>query len=569
MAVDKQKQMPWTVSQIENEKPPVPTTKAMLSGYIANSMNGGHNRTIFWKKIMAGEFHRETRIKMNIKMLTPKTPTYQNLKMTLRTYFVPNSRVWESAEKFTAQKGGTSEIKIEEYPNTRGLTIPSYDYESEFSVNLFNMERWRNAFISSYIPRMGILQGNVNNDTFYMPALNILPLRGRVAIYNDYERNREYDEELQEYKSDTVSEAEWNSYLPGIDSGKKMDILNMRAKRENNYYTDYRTEHQGLIAPDPFAQGAMDQWTGLVEWASWKSKIAEARSEAENAQMQDREIIAKIRGSKLLTEGKVQLIGKNTFNLNYAAVTQSTYNTAEGIEENFQVMGQQGAYSYTEVNVPIYAGFEFNEEGFIHIIATVSADSVFESGIERTLLNVKALDEYRPDLKDDKLDVLYEVEMGTDIDNAELSRQWEKSVGFKRKYSELLKLPNVIAGDMTTDNYYRDEDANEVSYDFAAADESQIITQKTFQFFEKSAAFQENTGYNKKIWKDYTDLLINKNQAIMNTTTAFMNANQEGNYGGIRVDGQNQIFFVGKVECMAELPIDPNIAGNYTKWGED
>lgn len=567
MAIDKQKQMPWTVSQIENEKPPVPTTKAMLSGYIANSMNGGHNRTIFWKKVMAGEFHRETRIKMNIKMLTPKTPTYQNLKMTLRTYFVPNSRVWNNAEKFTAQKGGTSEVKIEEYPNSRGLVMPAYKTE-EGVINLCNMERWRNAFISSYYPRVGLL---INEETadigLNMPALNILPLRGRIAIYNDYERNREYDEEIQEYKSDNVSNAEWFSYMPDEQSGKYMDILNMRAKRENNYYTDYRTEYQGFESSDPISEGNLDQGAELVEWASWESKIAEARSQAENAQMQDREVIAKIRGSKLLTEGKVQLIGKKTFNLNYATVTQSTYNTASGIEENFQIMGQQGAYSYTEVNVPIYAGMEFNEEGFIHVIATVSADSVFESGIERTLLNVQALDEYRPDLKDDKLDVLYQCEMGTDLENASLINNWRTPQGFKRKYSELLKLPNVIAGDMTSDNYYKDTAAGEVDYDFKGNYE-QIITQKTFQFFEKSAAFQENTGYNKKIWKDYTDLLINKNQAIMNTTTKFMNANQEGNNGGIRVDGQNQIFFVGKVECMAELPIDPNIAGNYTKWGE-
>lgn len=63
--------------------------------------------------------------------------------------------------------------------------------------------------------------------------------------------------------------------------------------------------------------------------------------------------------------------------------------------------------------MPVYAGYEAIEEGYIHIIATVWADSVFTSGIDRNLINVTPLDEYRPDLKDDKYDVLYEMEAGT------------------------------------------------------------------------------------------------------------------------------------------------------------
>ena len=83
--LDKQAQKPFKINQIESTKPNTPRTDSILSGYIANSMNGGHNKTIAYKKIMAGEKHKEYRVKMNIQMLTPKTPTYQNLKMTIRT----------------------------------------------------------------------------------------------------------------------------------------------------------------------------------------------------------------------------------------------------------------------------------------------------------------------------------------------------------------------------------------------------------------------------------------------------------------------------------------------------
>ena len=94
------------------------------------------------------------------------------------------------------------------------------------------------------------------------------------------------------------------------------------------------------------------------------SKIAEARSQAENAQKNDWDIIAEIRGSKKLSEGKVQLIGKTSLNLNYAAITQNAYSSDTNVREDFRVLGQQGAYSFTEVNLPLYAGMEFNEEGY-------------------------------------------------------------------------------------------------------------------------------------------------------------------------------------------------------------
>ena len=34
------------------------------------------------------------------------------------------------------------------------------------------------------------------------------------------------------------------------------------------------------------------------------------------------------------------------------------------------------------------------------------------------------------------------------------------------------------------------------------------------------------------------------------------------------ISGQHQIFFVGVHACVADLPMDESIKGNYTKWGE-
>lgn len=570
MPKDIQGQKPFSNQNISNEKPNAPRSKRVLTGWIGNSCNGGHNRPIAWKKIMAGEYHDEYRLKLNIKLLTPKTPTYQRLRATVRAFFVPNIRVWNNADKYTSQKGGASDIKIKEIPNLGGKIMPIVLSDtSQNTSDLMNTTIWRDAFISSYIPRMGqyIAPNEENRSTgITLPKINVLPLRGVVAIYNEYFRNKEYTAERTEYKGDTVSSAELANYIPDIQSPIDIDYYQLRAKRGNNYWTDYRTELQGFALENPFEEGRDGNDEFGLYWASFESKFAEMRSQAENAQLTDAQVIAKIRGSKLLTEGRVQQIGQREFTLNYSTITQSAYNTNEEIQEEFQVMGTQGAFSYTEINMPIYANQQFNEEGFVHIFLTISADSVFESGIDRMLMNITPLDEYRPDLEGDKLDVLYEYEFGTERSASSLNATfWQKIVGFKRKYSEYEKLPNVIGGDLCSKRY--DEYiVNSAGYwDF----QSELETQKTFQFFENDAAetFEYTSATdNKRIYYDYTDTLINKNLAIpfqvqqgisdyAQTTSTF-------------IDGQNQIFFVGLHSCVATLPMNNGIENNKTQWGE-
>lgn len=553
---------PYTVNQVANTKPNVPKSDNLLVGFVAGSMNGGMNHTITYKKVMAGERHKEYKQQLKISTLTPLTPTYQNLTCTLRAYYVPNTRVWENAEKYTAQKGGSAENKITEIPNIGGKELwkAMLDDDSGYVMST-QTTAWRDSFISSYIPRIGEFE--TDGIQIIMPPISALPLRGRIAIYNDFERNKEYEPAAMEFNGDTVTDFEWQTYNP-LDLRYKY-INQMRAKRGNSYYSDYRTDIQGFEESYPPADMSSDK--ALITWASWEHKIAEARSQAENAQRNDWDIIAEIRGSAIATQGKVQLIGKRTFNLNYAAVTQNAYNN--GTEDiTFKVLGKQGAYSFTEVEVPLYAGMEFIEEGYVHIIATVSAETVFEKGIDRNLINVKALDEYRPDMLNEKQDVLYAMECGYGITNHTINN-FDEVIGFKRKYSEYFKLPNIIQGDMTNDNYYETFiDTNHNGYiDYDKGME--VITQKTYQFFEKDMFALElsNGDYvPKEIWKDYTDILLNRNQAIMNATSYYYDDENERHL--VEVNGQNQIFYVGKSYCQAILPIDESIKSNYTEWGE-
>lgn len=620
---------PFSNNNIEHTKPIIPKTRpVVLKGSIGNSMNGGHNRTIAYKKVMAGEKHQQYNIRMQVKLLTPLSPNFQRLKLTVRSYFVPNSRVWLNAEAFTAQNP-TNPARPDEYPNLGGMTLPLAGEQQTAQdpmtgtqwgyIPITQTTFWRDAFISSYIPRLGTAKvrniASPGAQTLQFPKINALPLRGRVAIYNDFERNKEYDPLIEEYKGNYVTEQEMSNYLPVAEDGytmtsalwfpketegasetKNADYYQMRAKKDNSYYTDYRTNAQGF---DTNEGTPTFEANGLVNWADWEGLIAEARAQAENAQLNDWDIIAKIRGSKTLTEGKVQLIGQKTYPIAYNSITQTSYNANDNVKEEYQAMGTQGAYSYTELNIPCYAGFEFNEEGFVHIIATVSADTVYESGIERTLMNVRWDEQYRPDMKDQKLDVLYAGELGTDYSLEQLQQINEKMkevIGYKRKWSELFKLPNVIAGDLTNDDWYNESHDGDASDTYTlprygtALTSDVVIPQYTFQFFEKSAKndYLINGGsadgftlaeitdeegqdwWGKRLWKDYTDLEINRNLAYMAKTVSsntHSSTEDTGTYA-IYVGGNNQIFLGGECECTAILPIDASIQDNFTNWGE-
>lgn len=558
-----------TLNQIDQTKPNVPQTETTITGYIGGSFNGGINKFIEYIPIMAGQKIKQLNCTLNLQMLTPLTPVFQRLRGEIKTFFVPNSRVWKNAEAFQAQRGGSTETKIEEIPNLGGKIIPWYK-SGENYIGAQNTTFWRDSYISSYLPRQG-RQGLITEaeKTTYqyeqvLPPISVLPLRGARAIYNDFLRNKEYDTAQTEYNDDTVSDAEWSGGTGYIISDANNAVLThinwqrqiLRARRNNSYYTNYRTELQGQETELAF--GTNDA-TSLLDWISVENKAGEIRTQAENAQKNTWDIIAEIRGSTKLSEGKVQLLGVKNFEINYNSITQSAYNTNEGINEEFRVMGKQGAYSYTFLNTPIMAGYEAREEGYIHVLIHVYADTVFESGYERDLLNIKWDSRYRPELTEQKEDVLYEIEMSTAfLDNNGTTPNFEKAVGFKRKFSEIFKLPNCVNGDMTTKDYI--DMTNQ-----ATMGEDIIIGKSTYQFYQESAddyfSDEDERVVNLDIWKDYTDILINKNLAIKQPEVV------KGNEL-LYIRGENQIIYGGQMSMDTILPVDSVIMDNYTTWGE-
>lgn len=540
-------QTPNRENSITNNKPEQPHSKNLLQGFIANSWNGGFIKPIAFKKIMAGEKIENLNLSGVMRMLTPKAPPIQGLKTVFKVFFVPNIRVWNNAEKYMAQKGGSTKTKITEVPNTDGHYVTMAKREETKFIPVTDTTIWRDSWVSSYIPRIYARQENneLNNILIKMPKMSILPIRGFKAIYNDFLRNKAIENGFIEYKDDTVSDIEWKTIMPdpSLWFGGTAKNFMCRGRKQDSYYTDWRTELEGVdntISP---------MYTDLQQHTEWQKLIAESRSQVENEQLNDWEIVAKIRGSKPVTQGKVQFLAMKEITMNYSQVAQTTYNANANIQAEFQNLGQTGAFSYTEFSTDLLQYHTFQEEGYLHIIAQTTADTIFETGVDRTLLNCRYDEEYRPDLINLKDDVLYQAEYTTHA-----FMNYKNIVGYKRKFSELFKAPNVLNGDMTNSQIYEfDESKNTWS--------EPIPMKDYYQYFENSAVpIKTNEIYTY----DFTDYMINKNQAIENERTIAGPADNQVNY----YKGPNQIFMVAETNYIDDLPIDESIKKNYKKWGE-
>ena len=567
-------QKPASTNSILNEKPIVKKTETTLTGYLATSMNGGMIKPIYFKQVMAGEKIKEMKLRINVKMLTPRTPSFQKLKLVLKTFFVPNKRIWTNADKFEAQKGGATQIKIKEIPNLGNAQLPIFlRGQDNTNVAYTDTDLWRDSYTSSYLPRyLTSMISERYNEQHTWPKVSVLPLRGFKAIYNDMLRNKEYDEPLEEYFDDGVSGDEIQSYfMYNNDNAKKLKKLLIRGKAQDSYYTNMRTELQGEYTTEP---GLTDRANALSTLTEWEKRIAEVRSQAENAQRNDWDIVAEIRGAEKLNENIPLLLSMQEIPLNYSMVTQTTYNTNEEVEEEYQALGTQGAYSYTETEKSVVLYFDCKQSGYIHCIAQVTADNVYSTGFDRLELNTKYDDIYTPDKKEIKDDVLYSIEKNGTMINS--TTDLTKIDGYKRKFSEYFKMPNLISGDMTNNRYFmterKDDGTNTENFKEKVTD-TMLLTNGSYSFFQDSDRwykFNDNDyfySHEKMQWLDYTDILLNKNSAVAQPIEEIND--YDNNYFITRIKGQNQIFMVGMASALVDLPIDETIKMNFTKWGEE
>lgn len=115
-------------------------------------------------------------------------------------------------------------------PNLAGKYIPKIAInQSNQKISVQETTFWRDCWMSSYIPRVGIGQQLNDNENIEAPPINALGLRGFVAIWNDGLRNKEYEEERMEYLGDTVGDNEFKNIFGRV---RKMRTFTQQEQEE-------------------------------------------------------------------------------------------------------------------------------------------------------------------------------------------------------------------------------------------------------------------------------------------------------------------------------------------------
>ena len=187
-------------------------------------------------------------------------------------------------------------------------------------------------------------------------------------------------------------------------------------------------------------------------------------------------------------------------------------------------------------------------------MAQTTADTIFSGGIDRELININWDEQYRPELKELKDDTIKKAELTSVIDSIGGNPMYT-DIGFKRKYSEIFKMPIHIGGDLTKGGMVELSSNNIVpSEQFWLCQEDNIT-----QFSDiNKRTLQPN------FWSDNTDLLINDTMALKQAIVR-----TKGNVlVGHRILGKNQFKMIAETTMIADLPIDEAIKTDFKRTGE-
>lgn len=408
-----------------------------MSAPFGTGSHGGKLTPFGFYEYLAGAKVRNIRADFHVLMEPITHPIFSKAKLRMFAAYVPNVRVYENAEKFTANKKSPYETSKPAWPMFNTGTLSGADV-----VYLSNSNAGGDGFITAPIR---FYESTAFRDTpFYcykgIPRGNtttMMDIRGYRACYNDIFRDKLTVPPLPEWKGDTVTmeEVQDSIYYSGssiIDFAESNACL-QRAAVNTSYFTDYRAEVYSDNSP-------VDNTT-LYTHNVTQQQIAEFRAQAGNADLTDEEVIAQIRGTYVPKENMCYLIGSKTVDLDFTLQPQ----TSEGELS----LGAEGAYSLTLCNLDLVdKDFSAPKDGYIHYFWDIITDT---NGILLDTTNIEQYksspDEfYRPDLavvKDGPIFV------------KEISSYWasflaeDAIMGWKRRYSEYFRHPVYIRGDFT------------------------------------------------------------------------------------------------------------------------
>lgn len=539
-----------------------------LKGSVDHSFNAGIIKPISYKKVFAGEHIYNYTLKGVLRMQTPRVPSLTKLVANFKAFFVPHKLVYADYEKWAAARRSLDPPV--NFPSVRPdiRYFPQNNTPGQYVYRVITDSlNWRNSPMSTYLPRF--FSGMTSSSEGFQPYLqniNPLALRGYRYIYNDFYRPKGYVAPVTTYNDSIVGLPEQQSYFGGVLAADGQPMLHplFRGMPRNSYYTDFRATQ---IADSQLMLSSVDRVTHV----QWQQQIAEYRERSQNANMTDHQVVAELRGSKPAQEGKVRYLGEANIPVNFQQIAATAQSDINGLSDQFQGLGVVGAFSYTEFSTDIFSYESFNEDGYVHVLCQISADHVYQNGLAREHAIGVSVQDYRPELSTLVDDQLYSYELGTAQAGQGSAITPTDLIGYKRRYSELLRLPDSHSGDLTSGGYLdvgrRDAQGN--STPIASQDYWTYTRPILYEnIYVTTPASKGAFITTMKPWLDYSDLLLNRNQTVPNYISSISQSFDPLDIDA-RLSGEAQFQFFADCECDTQMPVNPDISGNYLEAGQE
>lgn len=386
-----------------------------IKGDLIGSCNAGYAIPVHFQWYTAGTPIRDLEFEQLIKRKTPVRPNMTALSLTKTTTFTPLNAVMEGAYLWESQNSNAFQEAITEMPRA---TVYTSRFNGERNSDIYPYKNkattrtWLDIVLNSQQASSSNTQSPVNLTLIRAMKLNynyIFRPKQDIAPYIEYRQNVPTPGE--------IASLELNSPENQI----------RRTTKKMTYTNSWRRELQvdGSLINTTFNQ---------AEHTNWQAERAELLRQADNQEKSDIEILREFYHVKMPHENRPLIIGQETCRLDDTIIAQAS-TTAEAN------LGVDGAVTTVADKSKLVDGFHSNTSGWIITWYEFRTEPTPIGTRNRESFLNSYKDFFRKDLLAVKDDVMYAREaLSIDISATEI-------IGYKRKYSELTRLPNTYIGE--------------------------------------------------------------------------------------------------------------------------
>jgi hypothetical protein len=183
----------------------VPRSTFNRNSTLVTTLTAGHLIPIYIDEVLPGDTFKMS-MQHVARLITPITPTMDNINMEFFAFFVPNRIVWDGWNKLMGENNSSAWTPSSPAPGTPII----------------------NSNTLALTKKVGDYYGIPVNINPSQHNINTLPFRGYRKIWNDWFRNQNVQAPILEYKGDTSDQS-----LPNVTYN--MDLL--KVNKPHDYFT--------------------------------------------------------------------------------------------------------------------------------------------------------------------------------------------------------------------------------------------------------------------------------------------------------------------------------------------